>query len=299
MDVIDCIIGGLYDYYTVLLVFRRLETRHLIESLDMIRHRFQALTIELIVVTRKHFSRHFIQHRTPRTTNMCITLLQDRCTTMVIDVHHAFMDGTLVQNILSTWSQCYAGGVRAMRPTVNFLGNYSLAYPWFPALKKQYPFSDYIIATTLWSHFIAENTKTRRFGHVVSVRPARDVCTPGNFISVIEFELSESVLVSCQRLHEVIAQEKRTQSRVSAFLPSAVNLVKCRVIFDSWLSFKHVKFAGAAPYGIYKKNFLTSNLNVVERIAIVGIHNNSYYMKQGIQGCSEESFISFMKHHIH
>lgn len=140
-------------------------------------------------------------------------------------------------------------------------------------------------------------TTKQKFGHVISYRTPGEKYTIGNFITVIYVKLSDSFYESCLLLQNTIKNTKSIKINKIVDTPSLIlNYCKSDIVFDSWLSFKHITFDDKKNIGIYSNNFKSnSKINIIEHVSTIAIHNDNYYLTHSIDGCGDtNNFIEFI-----
>jgi hypothetical protein len=280
----DYMYGAAFHYFTVVLVFPKLDPQALQTSFHKLRQEFP-LSFQLCFVDK-----YLIQpHRQNYSADVIITVIQQNM--MVVDAHHTKIDGTLLVNIFFVWSKLYTSSEKiAISPTLPFTSFSMIPSSIIQSLKTKYPFSNYVIACTVWSYYMARGTK-KKFGHVISFRSNHQKNEIGNFITVGIVQLCDTFYESCASLKEMIQTKKTLQpNRTFEVFQTMLNYWKCDFLFDSWLSFKHVSFDGT-PSGIYHKNFLVSQ---TEFLGIVGMHEKNYYLSSLLDEGSTR-FSDFLK----
>jgi hypothetical protein len=181
-------------------------------------------------------------------------------------------------------------------------GYYPVNKTLISSLKKKYPFSDYIITTTLWSYFISQNTKKKTFGHVVSYRTPDTIYSIGNYNTVQKpLKLCDLFYDSCLLLKNTI---KRTKSKIN--YPKSISLIlnnkRSDIVFDSWLTYKHIEFDGKKCKGIYStlhEYYNMHNANWVhnansDNLLYVTFYDDCYYLSKPINGCNSDNFATFI-----
>jgi len=297
MHVLDHLIGTFIHYFTVILLFPLLDTRHLETSLGVVRFLFRPLHITLDIINcDKPVSSIPKRSRQPTQENpVLITVFQHQCTTFVIDANHTCVDGTLIYNLLHLWSMAYIGTSYIIEPKIDFVGNYPLSRKLVSKVKLTHPFSDYIISTTLWSHYISAKTNIRTFGHVVSFRGVNETYVAGNFCTVVSVELGKTLYESCYILKKATEYDKDKRNQTTAIIPIIKNYVTCRVIYSSWLNYKHLKFGSSTCKSFYFDSYENHKITAAKRINLVCMHNNSYYLSHSIDGCNNDSFKGYVR----
>ena len=297
MHLADHLMGMFIPYFTSVLVFPLLDARHLETSLDVVRLFFPLRITLDVVQCDKPVSFIPAPTKLPSLqTPVLITLLQHKLTIFVIHANHACADGTLIYNLLHVWSKAYRGSytIPKLASKINFVGNYPLSQTLVSRFKVTHPFSDYIISTTIWSHFISLKTNIRTFGHTVSFRDVDDAYTQGNFIRIVSVELGETIRASCELLKNAIQSERGNVNKTTAAFSAIKSYVKCQVIYTSWLKYKFLNF-GTSCNGFYSTGFEKRKMIASNRINVVCMHDTSYYLSHSIDGCDNASFREYVK----
>jgi hypothetical protein len=314
----DYLFGLVYKYFTTILLFEKLDLDNLDKSFKLTKSFFTKLSFNILFIDCDNLNlKNYINNRvidTKSNKDIMITIIQNKLLTLlVIDTNHQKVDGMLLFNIIDYWSILYKKNSSIYNDyklestnITNIINNYKGNYPVnkmiISTLKEKYPFSDYVIVSILWSYYISKMSTKRKFGHVISNRTPGEKYTIGNFITVIGIELSDSFYESCLLLQNTIKRIKSIKTnKIVNYSSLLLNYCKCDVIFDSWLSFKHITFNDKKNIGIYSNNFKSnSNINIVEYVTTIAIHNDYYYLTHSINDCGDNNhFIEFINEFLY
>ena len=273
--------GG--GYIRTLLLFDTMDMVKLQASFHIMTDVFKSISFKLN-----------LDEITPSNHDVIIAVVQKSL--FVIDTHHSVIDGTLLTTIMDVWGKSY--GCQSVQAPfhVEYTGNYPIHKRQILQLKEKYPFSDYVIATTLWSSYLYQMTKKRTFGHIISTRPLEHQYTPGNFITCVQVSYNPSFYDSCVHLTDLIHSVKHQRKTKCALLRCLVaHYISCDFIFDSWLSFKHVKFTTPCK-GIYLTHWEDHPITYTHYLSMVGIHEEYYYLTHSMKECDSTTFHDFIKY---
>jgi len=293
----DYYLGCIVNSFTVILAMDTLNLSSLYQAYLTTTSRFPDMTFTFQYLY--HDVNSYLQERKRTMTGMVpmlpmvsMTVVQNDGTFLIVDADHSKVDGTLLFHILSYWASQYHG---SSIPSVlsKYTGNYPLSKKRLQELKQVYPFSDYVLMTTLWSYYFA-HIKKQTFGHIVSKRKEHETYEIGNYITIVSTELYPDFKTSCSSLQHTIQSTKTTPlTRQQLFTRMVTHYVKSDVVFDSWTMFKHLSFS-SYPRGIYRDHFYPCTANAVDYVLVIGIHDDMYYLTHAIPGCSSDSFSTWM-----
>jgi len=313
----DCICGFLCGYTSMVLLFENLDVNNLNKSFEMTTHFFKSkFSFDIIFMDcnsldLKYFINNYYNNRNnrKRKKDIIITVIQkEQYYVLFIESHHFKIDGELLFNIVDYWSKLYEKKTQVTYNynllTPNIMCEHTGYYPvnkiLISSLKKKYPFSDYVITTTLWSYFISQNTKNKTFGHVISYRTVDTIYSIGNYCTVQKpLKLCDLFYDSCLLLKNTI---KKTKSKIEypKFIPMILNNIKSNIVFDSWLTYKHIEFDGKKCKGIYAILHEYNNIHNVQmysqfdKLLIVTFYDDCYYLSKPINGCNSDNFVTFI-----
>ena len=290
----DYYVGCIVDSFTVILAMDTLNLSSLYQAYLATTNRFSDMTFAFQYV--HHEIGSYLQERKRAVSYMSymisITVVQQDGTFLIVDADHYKVDGTLLFHILSYWASQYHGPSIPSLVLPMYTGNYPLSKKKLQTLKQVYPFSDYVLMTTIWSYYLASTKKV--FGHIVSKRNENETYEIGNYITIVPVELHPDFKTSCSSLQQTLHSVKsKTLTRQQLFTRMVTNYVKSDIVFDSWTMFKHLSFS-KQPRGIYRDHLNPCKVNGLDYVVVIGMHDDTYYLTHAIPGCSQDSFSTWM-----
>jgi hypothetical protein len=316
--VLDCLYGSNCGYTGMVLLFENLDVNNLNKSFEMITHFFKSkFSFDIIFMDcnsldLKYFINNYYNNRNnrKRKRDIIITVIQkEQYYVLFIESHHFKVDGELLFNIIDYWSNLYEKKTQVTYNynllTPNIMCEHTGYYPvnkiLISSLKKKYPFSDYVITTTLWSYFISQNTKYKTFGHVISYRTPNTIYSIGNYHTVQKpLKMCDLFYDSCLLLKNTIIKTK-SKIHYSKSISHLLNCIRSDIIFDSWLTYKHIEFDGKKCKGIYSTLHEYNNMhhtNIMhansDNLFVVTFFDDYYYLSKPINGCNSDNFATFI-----
>jgi hypothetical protein len=310
--VLDCSLGFSCGYTSMVLLFENLDVNNLNKSFEITTHFFKSkFSFDIIFMDcnsldLKTFINNYYNNRNNRKLkkDIIITVIQkEQYYVFFIESHHFKIDGELLFNIIYYWSKLYEKKTQVTYNynllTPNIMCEHTGYYPvnkiLISSLKKKYPFSDYVITTTLWSYFISQNTKKKKFGHVVSYRTPDTKYSIGNYVTMQKpLKLCDLFYDSCLLLKNTI---KKTKSKIYyKSISFNLNMKRSDIIFDSWLIYKHIEFDGKKCKGIYSTSHEYNNMHHAntDNVLYVTFYDDCYYLSKPINGCNSDNFVTFI-----
>ena len=248
-------------------------------------------------------------------------------TILIISCNHEHIDGTLLFNVLKKWEILYTKMFHRKTQSTTHkdvsvsvsVSKYHLLYspiksrfmkkytPYLPIspdlfsdIKSKYEFTDYVIITSIWSHFFYTCNNKKLFGHLINFRPSGCEYECGNFIFLQIIELGNTILDTCEILTNAISNARKShlqhkfQGIQSILYNANINTVlNCNMVFNNWTVYKHLHFEESKLNGVYNNAETTNLYNFTDANYII-IHNGMYCLSSNVKNITNADFHQYL-----
>jgi len=339
------IVYKLVGHYTTIQVFNYLDTNILSISYEKLKklYKFKEIIFDNKIHYINSYKEYIKNNNNNNSNDISIFILSKQelnTTILFIKCNHYKIDGTLLFNILTKWSSIYTKIFQQNENKINktqtpetknvshfatlktsqkvffsidkWCKTYEPYLPIHPSffqhIKLKYKFSDYVIITSIWSHYIYIRNKNSIFSHLFNYRPLKCKYKNGNYIYIDIIEISNNIINTCYILTNKVKKIKKLKlNKKIQGIKSVINILNLKnifttnILFDSWLMYKHLNFAQNKLNSVYTSQYnynynykLFDKLNL-PRLCFVTIHNGYYCLSNQIKNTYNSDFNDFMR----